>query len=398
MSGDRIRILNVVNNFCRGGTEGQAITTALALDPARFDVRCACSGNGGELAATAAARLSEIREYPVNGFRSAGYLGQVARLARDLRRGRIEIVHSYGFYCHMLAIPAARLAGVEVVVASIRDCGVYLTPGQQRAQRFLCGLADCVLTNATAVKTWLVDGGGDPARIAIIHNGVDLSQFTAPAAGGARPHPRIREEFGFEDTCPLVVVVARLSRTKGINYLIEAAPTILARRPDTRFLLVGPDDWGNQAKLADRVRALGLDRAIRFSGDRTDVPAILADATVSVLPSLSEAMPNGVLESMAAGVPVVATRVGGIPEAIEDGRNGLLVPPANAPALAEAISRLLDAPAEAARLGRAGRETIEERFSLEQMVRSTTNLYVDLLARKRRVPTPSSFAAPRKVG
>jgi glycosyltransferase involved in cell wall biosynthesis len=320
------------------------------------------------------------------------------RLARDLRRARIEIVHSYGFYCHMLAVPAARLAGVQVVIASVRDCGVYLTPHQQRAQRFVCGLADCVLANATAVRAWLVDGGLDPARIAVIPNGVDLSRFAEPASGDARPVSRIRAEFGFDDACALVVAVARLSRAKGIEHLIDAAPAILARRPDTRFLLVGPDDWGHRAGLEARVRTLGLEGTIRFTGDRSDVPVILAEATVSVLPSLSEAMPNGVLESMAAGVPVVATRVGGIPEAIEDGRNGLLVPPADAPALAGAIRRLLDAPSEAARLGRAGRETIEQRFSLEQMVRSTSNLYVDLLARKRRVPTHAGFAAPRKAG
>ena len=104
------------------------------------------------------------------------------------------------------------------------------------------------------------------------------------------------------------------------------------------------------------------------------------------------------LEAAAAGLATIGGRSGGVPEAIEDGRNGLLVPPADAPALAGAIRRLLDAPSEAARLGRAGRETIEQRFSLEQMVRSTSNLYVDLLARKRRVPTHAGFAAPRKAG
>jgi len=273
---------------------------------------------------------------------------------------------------------------------------VYLTPAQQRMQQYLCRLADCVLVNATAVRTWLVAGGAQASRITVIPNGVNMTRFPAPDVDGPRAS-RIRAEFGFDAGCPLVVVVARLSKAKGLDHLIDAAPAILAARPDTRFLLVGPDDWGNRARLEARVHALGLDARVRFAGDRADVPAILAEASVSVLPSLSEAMPNGVLESMAAGAPVVATRVGGIPEAIEDGRNGLLVPPADPAALATAIGRLLSSPDEARRFARAARATIVDRFSLEQMVRSTSLVYERLAARPRLAPLATGVAVSRKA-
>ena len=133
-------------------------------------------------------------------------------------------------------------------------------------------------------------------------------------------------------------------------------------------------------RLAER---LGIGSRVQFTGLRSDVPAVLASSTVSVMPSLNEALSNVLLESMAAGVPTVATRVGGTPEAIVDGVTGLLVPPADAAAMAAAIARLLNDPALAAALGRAARRAIEERFSVDRMVEATEQLYVDLLAEKR---------------
>jgi glycosyltransferase involved in cell wall biosynthesis len=148
----------------------------------------------------------------------------------------------------------------------------------------------------------------------------------------------------------------------------------------------GPDDRDYQAALAARASRLGLGRRVIFAGLRTDVPALLAASTVSVMPSLNEALSNVLLESMAAGAPTVATRVGGTPEAMDDGVTGLLVPPEDAAALAEAVGRLIDDPARAAALGGAARETVERRFSLQRMVDDTERLYLSLL-RQARVRT-----------
>src|SRR5207249_1655616 len=126
----------------------------------------------------------------------------------------------------------------------------------------------------------------------------------------------------------------------------------------------------------------GWTGAVTFAALRSDVPAVMASLTVSVMPSLNEALSNSLLESMAAGVPLVATRVGGTAEAVVDGVSGLLVEPGDSEALADSIARLLDDPPLAARLGRAARHEIEEQFSVERMVQTTKALYQDLLARK----------------
>jgi glycosyltransferase involved in cell wall biosynthesis len=182
-----------------------------------------------------------------------------------------------------------------------------------------------------------------------------------------------------------------------LEHFLEAAAILAPRFPDARFLIVGQansDEQGYENILKARADQLGLTGRLIFTGLRTDVPALMAGLTVSVMPSLNEALSNSLLESMAAGVPVVATRVGGTGEAVVDGVTGLLVEPADSEALAASIARLLQDPELAARLGRAARQVIEERFSIDRMVHATTQLYQDLLARQEGHP----FFWNRRVG
>jgi len=189
----------------------------------------------------------------------------------------------------------------------------------------------------------------------------------------------------------VVAVVSRLNPQKGIEQFIDAAALIGARFPQAHFLVVGDQhkipgasNSGYRATLEERALRLGLGKRLVFAGFRLDVPQILAQVSVAVLPSLTEALSNSLLESMAAGAPVVATEVGGNPEVVEDGVTGLLVPPQDPEALARAVCRLLEWPQEAERLGRAGRRLIHERFSVAQMVHATEQLYLGLLAQAPR--------------
>ena len=375
---ERIRLLKFVTQFAIGGTERQMMTLASGLDPARFDLRLACLRKSGEL-------LEHMKicpsappvEYGITNLYNHRAFSERIKFATYLRRHHIQIVHTYSFYPNVFAIAAARLVRTPVVVASIRDMGVYLTPMQLRVQRMVCRLAHRVVVNAVAVRRWLVADGYDPDRITVIPNGVELSRFGRPTDGA-----RLRHELGLPEGCPLVAVVSRLSPSKGIEDFLRAAATVTAARPDTRFLVVGqaaPAEQGYRETLVASARRLGLEGRVIFTGLRLDIAEILSQVAVSVLPSLSEGLSNVLLESMAAGVPVIATRVGGNAEAVEHEVTGLLVPPKEPGALAHGIDRLLGDGALARRYSLAGQRRVVERFGMDAAIRDTERLYGSLL-------------------
>jgi glycosyltransferase involved in cell wall biosynthesis len=382
-----VRILNVVPTLMCGGTENQFMTLGRLLDRTRFDLEFACLRKWGPFVKELADRKIPLQEYQVSTFRSVQALAQQAKLARHISRRGIQIVHAYNFYGNVFAIPPARLVA-PVVIASIRDRAPYLTAMQKRVQRYACQFADCVLVNAEAVKDWLIGEGYNPKNIVVIPNGVDLSRFDGP-----RADQRIRQEFGFGPDTPVVTVVSRLTRLKGIENFLEAAAALKPRYPDARFLIVGetsPHDRPYLKELTDLAARLGVADRVTFTGLRSDVAELLATATVAVMPSLNEALSNVLLESMAAGAPVVATRVGGTPEALIDGDTGLLVEPGDSAAIATAVARLLDDRELATRLGRSARSLIADKFSVDRMVRSTEQLYLSLLAKKQKQQAPAA--------
>jgi glycosyltransferase involved in cell wall biosynthesis len=338
-----------------------------------------------------AERRIPLSEYQVATFRSVQALAQQARLIRHIARRRIAIVHAYNFYGNVFALGPARLARVPVVIASVRDRGPYLTRLQKRVQRAMCRVADRILVNAEAVRDWLIGQGYDSSRITIIRNGVDTRRFV-PVPPAARV--ALRASLGIAPEAPVVAVVSRLSPLKGLEQFLDATARLADRYPTAKFLLIGGpsvDDPGYLDELKRLAASLRVADRVTFTGVRADVPALLATATVSVMPSLDEALSNVVLESMAAGAPTVATRVGGTPEAMTDRVTGLLVPPGDAAALADAIGYLLDHAADATALGETARRRIHDEFSVERMVVSTEELYLDLLARKARARVPTSW-------
>ncbi|MBI4609203.1 MAG: GT4 family glycosyltransferase PelF [Candidatus Rokubacteria bacterium] len=399
MDGERIRLLEFVALFAVGGTERHVVNLARGLDPARFELQLACLKRSGHFLGELEACRVPILEYGINSLYKLNTFKAQLRFARFLRDNRIGIMHSYGFYCNVFAIPAARLAGVPVIVASIRDMGDVWTPIQRRLQRAVCRLAHCVLVNAEAVKQRLIAEGYSPKKIAVIRNGIALSRFQRQREGAA-----VRREIGLPPAAPVVVVLSRLIRMKGIEYFLEAAAIVSRRIPEARFLIVGDSvcyrdrtqvvgDRAYRSELEEYARRLGVGQRVVFTGFRLDVPDLLSEAAISVLPSLSEGLSNVLLESMAAGVPVVATNVGGNREAVEDGVTGWLVPPRDARALAHAVGVLLGNPALAARFGRAGRQRVAEHFSLQGMVRETERLYLKLVGDGRSTPAAEAGAA-----
>lgn len=388
-----IRLLKFLTGFGFGGTERQVVNLAGRLDRNRFEPRFACTRRWGQFLPDVEAQGIPIAEYPIHRLYNPTTLRQQWRFAAALRRQRIQIVHSYNFYANVFAVPAARLAGVPVVIASIRDAGKNTTPAKLRLHRIACRYADCVLVNAKSIRQSLVGRGYREDKIIAIRNGIDLSRFRDIDIGRGLHH-----EFGLPEGAPLVVVLARLIPHKGIETFLDAAAEVHRRHPRARFLIVG-DIFAAMRRKGELVRdqvywqslerhceRLGLKDYVVFTGYRPDVPALLAQATVSVLPSIaSEGLSNSLLESMAAGAPVIATRVDGNTEVIErEGVDGLLVAPRQAGELAQAISLVLDDPELARRLGNAARQRVERHFSLERMVRDTEELYMRLLDRAGR--------------
>lgn len=397
----RIPTLQFVDSFHLGGAERQFINLVEGLRDSEFQVNIACFRAAGEFRDELGADGPPLQEVRLNSLRSPRALIRLVALARYLVRHRIQVVHTINVYPNLFGVTAAWLAGTPVIIASVRDMGQVWSPGLRRAQKAVCRLADAVVTNAEAIAGRLRLEGYDARRIEVIRNGI-------AAIPPRVPGPGLREELGLPADAILVGAVCRLHWVKRLEDFVDAAALLAPRDPRLRFLIVGPVTGSPERvtlarELAERAAARGIADRVVFTGARSDVPRVLAELAVSVLPSLTEGLSNTLLESMAAGVPVVATAVGGNPEIVEHGVTGLLVPALDPGELAAAITRLLADPALALELGRAGQRRIEREFGCARMVDQTRDLYRRLLARDGlrrprwgRLSTPTSPATPSR--
>lgn len=378
-----IPVLQFVDSFIVGGTERQFLNLVKALRGTEFRPHVACFRAEGEMLDEVRGMGLPFREWRIPSLRSPRAAARLIELVRYLRRHRIQVVHTTNLYPNVFGVAAAWLARTPVIVASVRDMGQVWSADLRRLQRAACRLADGVVTNAGAIARRLRAEGWNGGKIEVIHNG-----FVPPEPCAAEG-PGIRAELGIPPGVPIVGAICRLHPVKRLGDLLDAAALLTGRHPEARFVIVGPLTGSPvfeacARELRRRTEQLGLGGRVILTGARTDVPRILSELSVSVLPSASEGLSNALLESMAAGVPVVATAVGGNPEVVEDGVTGILVPPADPASLAGAIGYLLESPALAAAFGRAGRERVDEHFGLDLMVENTTRLYRRLLERPHR--------------
>lgn len=385
-----VRLLKFMTTYFHGGTEGQVLNLVRHLDRQAFDLQFACLRKGGDMLYEFEKLNIPISEFRIRNLYEPRTFLQQWRFAAHLRTQNIQIAHSYNFYANMFAIPAARMARVPVVLASIRDRGVYMTPNQKTAQKWVCRLADRVLVNAESIREWLLEQGYQDSKITVIRNGVDMSLYA-----GRTNSSHVRRDLGIPDSSPIVVMIARLNPQKGVDDFIKAASLLRLSHPDARFLIVGAKlqfqegvfshDREYLQELKQLAADLGVGESVIFAGHRTDTPEILAQAAISVLPSHSEGLSNTLLESMAAGIPTVATNVGGNPELVKDQVNGILIPVKSPEHLAQAMCVILDDSQLAHRFGREAKIMATEGFSLEKMTADTQAVYRAELARTRRV-------------
>jgi glycosyltransferase involved in cell wall biosynthesis len=369
----------LLTSFDVGGTERQMVELIRRLDRSTFEVHLACFHRRGALESHAVERAASVATFPIDGFGRPSAVRQLFAFARWCRRIGARIVHTCELYSNIFGLPGAALARVDVRIGNRRE---LRTPDKSRAQLALQGLAyksaHVIVANSTAAAEQLRQEGVPAGKVHTIPNGVDCGAF----AGSERDRP-LRS----------IMTVANLRPEKGHDVLIDAASRIVHRHPEVEFQIVG--DGPLRASLVRQVNLRGLRAKFHFLGERPDVPAQLAAADLFVLPSRSEACPNGVLEAMASGLPVVASRVGGVPELIEPGVNGVLVD-ADAPGqLADAVLDLIDRPAHARALGRAARDTAVQRFAFDRMIARFEQLYLsELHQRVFNADTGRELAAP----
>jgi glycosyltransferase involved in cell wall biosynthesis len=295
------------------------------------------------------------------------------KLSGIMQRGRFSIVHAHTSHAHTLGAVAAALLGPrrrpKVVVARRVDFSIFRHSflGLNHL-KYLHGV-DQYVTVSEAIRRVLIDDGVPGERIECVHSGIDLAKITDAPERTAE----LRAELGVPDGHVLIGNVAHMADHKGQRYLIEAAPAILAERPETTFAIVGKGELRDD--LAERAERLGLKERVLFPGFRTDVPSLLKAFDLFVMPSHMEGLGTSVLDAMAAGTPVVGTEAGGMPEAIEDGVTGIVCPIRDAGAIAAGVLRLLADPAEATRMAEAAAARVRERFSTDSMVEGTIRVY-----------------------
>lgn len=371
----RIRVMQLLCSFRLGGAEAVALDLCRNAGAQNVDMSaCALMGGGPMEERYRAAGV------PVHLLRHRAYLPGVdpvlvAELVALLRRERIDVLHCHNTVTKLYAALAGRLADIPVV------CTQH-NAGSTRMGKMalLSRVANLGVAHFVAVAESVKRQGDERGRLvkdrtSVIYNGIDLGRFASARSRVPAGRAGATGNGAFVLGC-----VGRLSREKNHDVLLDAFAKMAAGRDGVRLRLVG--DGALRPDLERRAERRGVSGMVDFMGRREDVPEQLARMDAFVLASRTEGLPLSIIEAMAAGLPVVATAVGGVPELVEDGVTGRLVPPGDADALTEPLRELANDPALCARMGRAGRRAAEHKFSLDVAARKHEELYVRLLAEK----------------
>lgn len=365
------KILFVSTSTTVGGAEKTLFTLATLLDPRRYQVAAVVSLKPeGHYAK----RLAEqgVRTETLNLAR-APRPADARRLAEIIERERPDVVHAVMYQAIQLARMAKKRTAVPFkLVSSPRVNYRSRSLVTLLVDRWLKTRDDLLIAESDASRRFLLQQlGYKPAKVVVIRNGVDLAGW--PASKIDRQKKRLELRLGASDV--LVGAIGRLDRQKGFATLVEA----MARLKETPLRCVILGDGPERGRLEALIRRHHLERTVWLLGEKTEIPSWLSAFDLYCLPSLWEGLPNALLEAMALGLPVVASRVDGVPEAVTSGKDGLLVPPAKPAALAAALKSLAGDPQKRADLGAAAKAAVSERFTLRRMIDEYERAYDSLL-------------------
>jgi glycosyltransferase involved in cell wall biosynthesis len=367
----RVRVLQIIDLLGPGGAEMLIMTLAGGIDRVRFDLHvCALR------AAPQFPHTQHLREMGVPMLelrqRNAYDLPALLAIMRYIRKHEIDVVHTHLLAADIMGRAAGFLTG-RPVVSTIHNSRIDLDeePARRRWLERVTARHMCrkLITVSEELREETAQWFGLPLRkVVAIPNGVDTSRYMG--------HPRLDPATKLELTggvYPIAVNVGRMVPQKGQMHLLDAFQMVLKERPDARLVMLG--DGEERAKLEARVRELGIEGGVLFTGYRGDVERVLAASEIFVLSSLWEGLPVALLEAMAAGCAPVATAVGGVPGVLHGEDTGLLVPPADPRALADALLMLFNDPERAARIGREAQSWVQKHYSMEAWIGKLERLY-----------------------
>jgi len=366
----RLKLVFIIRQMIVGGAEAQMVSLIRSLDRSRYDVRLCLFTD------TCVQReIIEAEGVPITVIRKRVKLDfiHLFRLTFWLARQRPHIVNTWITEANSVGSVAALLARVPVRIGCVLNVNFWKTRPRLLYDRFAMGSCNCLATNSLRINRFLTEQMGIPAgKLRLIYNGIDPERYDLAEAERNEARAQVRQEFGIPPENRVFVTVAGLRRFKNhLRYLDWIAS--MPPGPGQTFLFVG------EGELFEAIREkrdrLGLGDAVIMTGVREDIPQVLAASDVLVMPSIVEGLPNAMLEGMAAGLPVVATDVGGHPEIIENGRNGLLVPPGDGEALVRALVRLGADPDLGREMGAAGRQKVLGSFTHMNMDGGFASLY-----------------------
>ena len=363
-----MRILHTESSMGMGGQEYRVLLEAQGMEM-RGHVVVLAAPQGSQLAILAQERGLQIKT-TTSGNR--GWMTLIPAYLGMMKQWGIDVVNTHGSLDSWTASIAGRISSRRPIIIRTRHKSTPVS--RSIRHRLLYGrLPHVVTTTGEAVRQELIRRNGlSPSRVVSIPTGVDLERFHPQP-----PDASLRKSLGIGSQGPLVGAVTFLRPEKGMEVLIEAVRLLKKALPAVECLIIG--DGAEKPALSARIRELGLERCVHMVGFREDIPALLALLDVVVIPSFEEGIPQALTQALAMERPVVASAVGGVPEVVQDGVTGLLVPPRNPAILSEKIAFLLHHPSSGARMGQMGRQVIQERYSMESMLTRTEHMYRRLL-------------------
>ena len=369
--GQRITVLHLIGTLQVGGAEQQLVSLAPLFNPERFRIIVATMQPRDTLAGALAGTHVECR---LLNFRVRHFISGVWRLCSLLRREKVDVLHTHMYHASWYGRIAGLCARVPVMVTTDHGHDPWRKPWHIAFERFALRYTDLKIAVSKDVAEVLKARDHVPdEKLVVIPNGVDPERFRVVKA----ERDSIRAEFGFTDDTVLIGSVGRLVEPKAYHVLIEAMVHVSKLVPPARLVLIG--DGPLRGDLERCASDLGVSDGVLFAGARSDIPAVLAAIDIYAMSSNREGLPVSLLEAMAAGKPIVATMVGGIPEVVSDRREGLLVPSGDPEALAGAIRELACDPKLAAHLGRQASEKVAAEYSIGATVRRLEEVYCSLL-------------------